>query len=61
MHTKLYLEKCEGKRSLMRPRRAWEDKIEVDNKEQMFVGADQVKRLRIDWAPVNMVLNFRFP
>jgi len=40
MNTTLYLEKCEGKRSLVRPRRAWEDKTEVDIKEQMFVGAD---------------------
>jgi hypothetical protein len=54
----------EGKKPLRRPRRRWEDNIEMDHREIGINGANWI-RLAQDrvqwWAFVNMVMNLRVP
>jgi hypothetical protein len=54
----------EGKRTLGRPRRRWEDNIKMDFREIGIDGANwiQLTQNRVQWrAFVNMVMNLRFP
>jgi hypothetical protein len=54
----------EGKRSLGRPRRRWEDNIKMDLMEIGIDGANwiQLAQDRVQWrACVNMVMNLRVP
>jgi hypothetical protein len=54
----------EGKRRLVRPRRRWDDNIEMDIQEVGCEGMDWID-LAHDrnswWAPVNAVMNLRVP
>jgi hypothetical protein len=54
----------EGKRSLGRPRRRWEDNIQMDLREIGIDGANWIRLAqdRVQWrAFVNIVMNLRFP
>jgi hypothetical protein len=54
----------EGKRSLGRPRRRWEDNIKMDLRERGIEGANwiQLAQDRIQWrAFVNTIMNLRVP
>jgi hypothetical protein len=54
----------EGKRPLGRPRRRWEDNINMDLKEIGIDGANWIRLAqdRVQWrAFVNMVMNLRIP
>jgi hypothetical protein len=54
----------EGKRSLGRPRRRWEDNIKMDLREIGIDGANwfQLARDRVQWrAFVNTIMNLRVP
>jgi hypothetical protein len=54
----------EGKRPLGRPRRRWEENINVDLKEIKIDGAKwiQLAQDRVQWrAFVNMAMNLRVP
>jgi hypothetical protein len=54
----------EGKRQLGRPRRRWEDNIELDLREIRIEGANwiQLAEDRVQWrALVNTVMNLRSP
>jgi hypothetical protein len=54
----------EGKRSLRRPRRRWEDNIKLDLREIGIDGANwiQLAQDRFQWrACANAVMNFRVP
>ena len=56
--------KPEGKRTLGRPRRRWEDYIKMDLQEVEGAGTDWIELAqdRGRWrAPVNAVMNLRFP
>ena len=56
--------KPEGKRILGRPRRGWEDNIEIDIQEVGCEGVDWVDlaQVRDKWqALVNAVMNLRVP
>jgi len=56
--------KPEGKRSLGRPRRNWEDNIKMDLQEVGCGGTDWIELAenRDRWRPlVNEVMNFRIP
>jgi hypothetical protein len=56
--------KSEGKRTLGRPRRRWEDNIKMDLRE---IGIDGMNWIRVAqdrvqwWAVVNTVINLRVP
>jgi hypothetical protein len=64
MHTKLWSEKPEGKRPLVRPRRRWEDNIRMDLREIGWEGVDWM-HLAQDRdhcrSLVNTVMNRRVP
>jgi hypothetical protein len=54
----------EGRRPLGRPRRRWEDNINIDLRETVIDGANWIRLAqdRVQWrALVNMVMNFRVP
>jgi hypothetical protein len=54
----------EGKRSLGRPRRTWEDNIKIDLREIGIDGVDwiQLAQDRVQWqAFVSMVMDLRVP
>jgi hypothetical protein len=56
--------KTEGKRSLGRPRRRWEDNIEMDLQEVGCGGIDWIELAQDRdrwWALVNAVMNLRVP
>jgi hypothetical protein len=56
--------KLEGKRSLGRPRRRWEDNIKMDLREIGWSGMDWIDLAQDkgQWrALVNMVMNLRVP
>ena len=56
--------KPEGKGTLCRPRRRWEDNIKMELQEVGYEGIDwnEVAQDRNRWrARVNAVMNFRFP
>jgi hypothetical protein len=56
--------RLEGNRSLVRPRRRWEDNIKVDLREIGIDGANwiQLAQDRVQWgAFVSMAMNLRFP
>ena len=56
--------KYEGKRTLGRPRRRWEDNIKIDFHDVGCEGMDWIEmaQVRDRWlAPVNAVMNFRVP
>jgi len=56
--------KPEGKKSLGRTRRRWEDSIERDVHEEGFEGMDRIELAQDRdrwWALVNAVMNFRVP
>jgi hypothetical protein len=56
--------KPEGKRSLGRPRRRWEDNIKMDLREIVWDGMDWIDLAqdRDHWkALVNTAINFRVP
>jgi hypothetical protein len=56
--------KPEGKRPLGRPRRRWEDNINLDLREKGIDGANwiQLAQDRVQWrACVNTVMNLRVP
>jgi hypothetical protein len=56
--------KPEGKRTLGRPRRRWEDNIKIDLREIGWSGMDWIDLTRDrDWwrALVNRVMNLRVP
>jgi hypothetical protein len=58
------VERPEGKRSLGRPRRRWEDNIKMDLRELRIDEANwiQLAQDRVRWwAFVNTVMNLRFP
>ena len=60
---KVLVGKPEGKRTLGRPRRRWEDNIKMDHQE---VGRDcgdwmELAQGRDRWALVSTVMNFRVP
>jgi hypothetical protein len=60
----ILVRKPEGKRSLGRPRRRWEDNITVDLKDRGWEGVDWINLAqdRDRWrALVNTVMNFRIP
>jgi hypothetical protein len=59
---RVFVRKPEGKRSLRRPRRRWEDNIKMDFQEVVSRGVDWIKLAQdMDrWrALVNAVMNFR--
>jgi hypothetical protein len=61
---KILVGKPEGKRSLGRPRRRWEDNIRVDLKDIGWEGVDWIHLAlgRDRWrAVVIMLMNFRIP
>jgi len=54
----------EGKRPLVRPRRRWEDNINIDLQEVGFWGMNWIEVAQdgdIWWALVNAVTSLRFP
>jgi len=54
--------KCEGKRPLGKPRRRWEDNIEIDSQEVGCGGVDWIDMIKDKWrALVNAVINFQVP
>jgi hypothetical protein len=61
---RVLVERPEGKRPLGRPRRRWEDNINMDLREIGIDGANWI-RLAQDgvhwWAFVNTVMNLRVP
>jgi hypothetical protein len=61
---KVLVGKPEGKRSLGRPRRRWEDSIEMDLREIGIGGTNWIHLAqdRVQWrACVNTVMNLRVP
>jgi hypothetical protein len=61
---RILFERPEGKRSLGRPRRRWEDNINLDLREMGIDGANwiQLAQDRVKWrACVNTVMNLRLP
>ena len=63
-HIRGFDRKPEGKRSLRRPRRRWEDNIKIDLQEEGGGGIDWVDLAqdRDRWrALVNAVMNLRVP
>jgi hypothetical protein len=57
------VEKSEGKRSLGRPRRRWEDNSKIDLQKLGCGGMDWIEQAQDRegwWALVNAVMNFRF-
>jgi len=64
VYTGFWWGKPEGKRSLVRPRRRWEDNIKMDLQEVGCEGMDWIDLAqdRDRWrALVNAVMNFRVP
>jgi hypothetical protein len=58
---KILVAKSEGKRSLGRPKRRWEDNIRMDLRKIGSEGVDwtHLTQNRVQWrAPVNTVMNF---
>jgi hypothetical protein len=52
----------EGKRSLRKPRRRWEDNIKMDLGEILWEGVDWIHAAQDRWqVSVNMVKNLRVP
>jgi hypothetical protein len=62
--TNAYRRKPEGKRPIGRPRRSWEDIIQMDRREIGWGGMDWIHLVqdRDQWrALVNSVINLRVP
>jgi hypothetical protein len=61
---RVFVGRPEGKRSLGRPRRRWEDNIKMDLREIGIDGVNwiQLAQYRVRWrAFVNTVMNLRVP
>jgi hypothetical protein len=61
---KIFLEKSEGKRPLVRSRRRWNDNIKINLKEIGWEGVDWIRLTqdRDQWpALVNTVMSLRIP
>jgi hypothetical protein len=60
----VYVEIRNGKRTLGRPRRGWEDNIKMDFQEVGCEGMDWIKLAEVRdwcWTLVNAIMNLRVP
>jgi hypothetical protein len=60
----ILIRKCEGMRSLRRPRRRWDDNIRLDVRKVEWEGVDWIylSQHRVHWRdPVNTIMNLRVP
>jgi hypothetical protein len=60
----MLVEKTEGKKSLGRPRRTWEDNIRMDLRKEGWGGEDWIRlaQNRDQWRPlVNTIVHLKVP